>query len=386
MNPTRTDFLPETLAVRGGPGDDSAARALVPPIFQTSTFAQTEPGGAPPYCYSRSGNPSRTALQQALAETEGARHAVAFASGLAAATAALLTLRVGARVVAGRDLYGGSYRLFTKVFSRFGVLFEFIDTTDLDALESALPGADLLWLESPSNPLLRITDLAAAAAAAKARGARVLVDNTFATSCLQRPLALGADLVLHSTTKYVGGHSDVIGGALLTDDDALAEELRFVSNASGGVPAPQDCFLLLRGLRTLPLRMERHVANARRVAEFLAGHRAVGRVCWPGLASHPGHAIARRQMAGFGAMVSFEPRGGEAAARAIVRRLSLFTLAESLGGVYSLVCHPATMTHASVEPEVRRAAGIGDGLLRLSVGLEAADDLVADLARGLENR
>jgi cystathionine gamma-lyase len=382
--PPTADWSIDTTAVRGGPTDEGEANAVVYPIYQTSTFAQDEPGGNPAYCYSRTGNPSRTALEQALAQIEGAQHAVAFASGLAAVTAILLAQRSGIRIVACRDLYGGSYRLFTKVFSRFGVTFDFVDTTDPAALKAALPGAAVLWLETPSNPLLRITDLAAACELAKSHGVRTVVDNTFATCCLQRPLQLGADLVLHSTTKYVGGHSDVIGGAVLTDRSDLADELRFVSNASGAVPAPQDCFLLLRGLRTLPLRMERHSANARRVAEFLAGRDDVSEVFWPGLATHAGHEIARRQMSDFGAMLSFTLPGGEPAARALVRELKLFTLAESLGGVFSLVCHPPTMTHAAVEPDVRRAAGIDDGLLRLSIGLESADDLIADLTRSLD--
>jgi cystathionine gamma-lyase len=377
----------DTLAVRAGPGNEPNTGAVTFPVFQTATFEQDEPGGNPAWCYARTGNPTRSALETALAQLEGAKHGLAFASGLAAATTVLLTLRTGNRVVACRDLYGGAYRLFTKVLPRFGVEVEFVDTTDLAALERALERpAALVWLESPSNPLLRITDVKAACALARRMGARSLVDNTFASPVLQRPLELGADIVLHSTTKYLNGHSDVLGGALLTDDAGIHDELRFLQNAAGAVPGPQDCFLVLRGLRTLSLRVERHCANARRVAEFLAGRPEVARVHFPGLPSHPGHEIARRQMKGFGAMVSFELRGGEEAARATLKGLSLFTLAESLGGVRSLVCHPPTMTHASVEPEVRRAGGIADGLLRLSVGIEDAGDLVGDLERGLEGR
>jgi cystathionine beta-lyase/cystathionine gamma-synthase len=375
----------DTLAVHAGPGDDPLTGAVSPPIHQTATFAQEEPGGDPAWCYSRTGNPTRAALEDALARIEGARFGLAFASGLAAATTALLALRTGDRVVACRDLYGGAYRLFTKVFAPLGVAVDFVDTTDLETLDRALERpAALLWLESPSNPLLRVTDLRAACALARRRGALVLVDNTFATPVLQRPLALGADLVLHSTTKYLNGHSDVLGGALLTDDPALHERLRFLQNAAGAVPGPQDCFLVLRGLRTLGLRVRRQCEGARRVAAFLDAAPGVERVHFPGLASHPGHALARRQMADFGAMISFEVRGGEPAARRLLRGLRLFTLAESLGGVRSLVCHPPTMTHASVEPGVRRAGGIGDGLLRLSVGIEDPEDLVADLARALD--
>jgi len=374
----------DTLAVRAGTGNEPGTGAVSFPVFQTATFEQGEPGRDPAWCYARTGNPTRTALETALAQLEGAKHGLAFASGMAAATTALLTLKSGDRVVACRDLYGGAYRLFTKVFSRLGITVDFADTTDLALLEEALerPTA-LVWLESPSNPLLRITDLEGACALARRRGARSLVDNTFASPVLQRPLELGADVVLHSTTKYLNGHGDVLGGALLTNDVAIHQELKFLQNAAGAVPGPQDCFLVLRGLRTLSLRVERHCANALRVAEFLAKRPEVARVHFPGLPTHPGHDLARRQMRGFGAMVSFELRGGEKEARRFLKGLRLFTLAESLGGVRSLVCHPPTMTHASVEPEVRRAGGIPDGLLRLSVGIEDGGDLVDDLERGL---
>ncbi len=380
----RTRWRPATVAVRSGPGEEPDTGAIVFPVFQTATFAQAEPGGSPPWCYARTGNPTRSALEEALAAVEGARHGLAFASGLAAATTVLLSLRAGDRVVAGADLYGGAWRLFTKVFAPLGIRFDFADTTDPAALAEALARpAALLWLESPSNPLLRVTDLAAAADLGRRAGALVLVDNTFATPVLQRPLALGADVVLHSTTKYLNGHGDVLGGALLCDDDGVHGRLRFLQNAAGAVPGPQDCFLVLRGLRTLELRVARQVAAAERVARFLDGHPGVARTWYPGLPSHPGHGLARRQMRGFGAMVSFDLRGGEAAARAVLRGLRLFTLAESLGGVRSLVCHPPTMTHASVEPEVRRERGIGDGLLRLSVGCEDPEDLLEDLAEAL---
>jgi len=287
--------------------------------------------------------------------------------------------------VACRDLYGGTYRLFTKLYRKFGVEFTFVDDTAADALAAAIrPETRLLWLESPSNPLLRVTDLQAAAAAARARGVLTVVDNTFATPYLQRPLALGADIVVHSTTKYLAGHSDVIGGALVVDDTALWEELKFFQNAIGAIPGPQDCFLVLRGTKTLAIRLDRHCANARAVAGFLDGHPEVARVHFPGLPSHPGHAVARRQMRDFGGVVSFELEGGAEAAAAFLQGLRLWTLGESLGSVKSLLCQPATMTHASVEPEVRREAGIEDGLLRLSVGIEEADDLVRDLEQALD--
>jgi cystathionine gamma-lyase len=297
----------------------------------------------------------------------------------------LSLLKSGDHVVACRDLYGGTYRLFTKLYRKFGVEFTFVDDTAADALAAAIrPETRLLWLESPSNPLLRVTDLRAAAAAARARGVLTVVDNTFATPYLQRPLALGADIVVHSTTKYLAGHNDVIGGALVVDDTALWEELKFFQNAIGAIPGPQDCFLVLRGTKTLALRLDRHCANARAVAEFLSGHPEVARVYFPGLPSHPGHETARRQMRDFGGVVSFELEGGAEAAAAFLKGLRLWTLGESLGSVKSLLCQPATMTHASVEPEVRKEAGIEDGLLRLSVGIEEADDLVADLARALD--
>ncbi|MBM4114172.1 MAG: aminotransferase class I/II-fold pyridoxal phosphate-dependent enzyme, partial [Phycisphaerae bacterium] len=321
-----------------------------------------------------------TALEQALAALEGAPFALAFASGLAAAQAVLLSLECGDRVVASRDLYGGCHRLFTKVFSRFGVSFDFVDTTDLGQVRRSLEApAKWLWLETPSNPLLSVTDLEACAEIAKRRGARTLVDNTFATPILQRPLDLGADLVLHSTTKYIGGHCDAIGGALVTRDEALHAELRFLQNAAGAVPGPQDCYLLLRGIRTLGLRVQRHAESAAQLADRLDSLPGVSRVLFPGRRDHPQHGLASRQFPGFGAVISFELEGGRDAASAFVRGLKLWTLAESLGGVRSLICHPATMTHASLTPAERAWRGIGDGLLRLSVGLEDRRDLWDDL-------
>jgi cystathionine gamma-lyase len=374
----------ETLAVHAGQDNEARTGAVSFPIFQTSTYEQVAPGVTRGFSYSRTENPTRRALEECLAALEGARHGLCFASGLAAVHAVLCLLGQGDHVVAGRDLYGGSYRLFTKVFTRFGVRFTFVDATSLGEIEAAIePRTRLLWLESPSNPLLRITDLAAAASIARGRGLRVVVDNTFATPVLQRPLDLGADLVLHSTTKYLNGHGDVIGGAVATNDGELDERLRFLQNAVGGVPAPQDCYLVLRGVKTVALRVERHCRSAEAVARLLAGHPKVRRVYYPGLPEHPGHAIARRQQSAFGGVVSFELADFEEA-RSFCSATRLFTLAESLGAAKSLVCHPPTMTHASVEPEVRKASGISDGLVRLSVGLENVGDLLADVEQALE--
>jgi cystathionine gamma-lyase len=372
-----------TRAIHDGQPNDPATGAVAFPIHQTSTFAQEEPGVHKGFCYSRTDNPTRRALEENLASLEDARHGLAFASGLAAVNGVLALLKTGDRVVAARDLYGGSYRLFTKLYAKFGVEFAFADTTRPDELGRALAGAKLLWLETPSNPLLHVTDIAACAALARRAGAITVVDNTFATPCLQRPLALGADIVAHSTTKYLNGHSDVIGGALVTNSKELYEQLKFLQNAVGAVPGPQDCFLVLRGTKTLALRMERHCASAKSVAYFLARHPRVAKVHFPGLPEHPQHALAARQMRDFGAIVSFELKAGVDETRRFIRRLALWTCGESLGGAKSLLCHPATMTHASVEPAVRREIGIGDGLLRLSVGLEDAVDLIEDLDQAL---
>ncbi|MCI0363726.1 MAG: cystathionine gamma-synthase [Phycisphaerales bacterium] len=379
----------ETLAIHAGQPNEALTGAVVTPIYQTTTFAQDELAGlgvAPPaYCYTRSGNPTREALEANLAALEGGRFGLAFSSGLAAANAVLQALSAGDHVVASQDLYGGCYRLFTKIFARFGVRFSLIDTTRPQNVAKAIePATKLLWLESPSNPLLKITDLAACSEAAKARRIKVLVDNTFATPVHQRPLALGADIVLHSTTKYIGGHCDVLGGALIVDDEATYESLKFVQNATGGVPGPQDCFLQLRGIKTLALRVRRHAENALAIAEFLEAHSEVETVIYPGLASHPQHELAQRQTSGFGGIMSVEFVGGVERIRALIGQLKLWPLAESLGGVKSLLCHPATMTHASVEPAERRRIGIGDGLVRLSVGLENVEDLIDDLDQALE--
>ena len=374
----------DTLAIHAGQPDDPSTGAVTTPIFQTSTFRQTEPGVNNGFCYARTGHPTRSALEENLAALEGARHGLAFASGMAAIHAVLSLLRQGDHVVSTQDLYGGAWRIFTKVFARFGVDFTFVDTTDPANIEAAIrPETKLLWLETPSNPLLHVTDIARCAAIARRRGIVTVVDNTFATPVLQQPLTLGADVVLHSTTKYINGHSDVIGGAVLTDDQGLYDELKFLQNAVGAVPGPQDCFLILRGVKTLGLRMERHCSNAELIAKYLSASDRVKRVYYPGFIGQPDHAVAARQMTRFGAIVSFDLDATLEETRAFTRRLNLWTLAESLGGVKSLFCHPATMTHASVEPDVRKKVGIGDGLIRLSAGLEDVRDLIEDLEQAL---
>ncbi len=378
-----------TRAIHGGQPHDPQTGAVTFPIYQTSTFDQDYPGKPNEFLgrelsYARTENPSRTALEMALAELEDAKFGLAFASGLSAVAAIMNTLSEGDGVVACADLYGGCYRMFTKVYSKLGIRFRFADTTCLPNIEEALDGSTkILWLESPSNPLLNITDLTSASALAKSKGVITVVDNTFATPYLQNPLKLGADVVLHSTTKYINGHADVIGGAVITDNEQLYSKIKFVQNACGLVPGPNDCFLIQRGLRTLGLRMERHCENAMLLAAWLASHPKVEKVYYPGLETHPGHQIAKRQMKRFGAMLSFDLKASEADSKAFTTRLKYFTLAESLGAHQSLICHPPSMTHASVEPEVRKAVGISDGLIRISVGLEDADDLIEDLSEAL---
>jgi cystathionine gamma-lyase len=376
-----------TLAVHAGQEPDPSTGAIMPPIYQTSTYAQAAPGEHKGYEYARVSNPTRTALEGNLAALEGARHGLAFSSGVAATDAIVKCLRPGDHVVASNDLYGGTYRLLRQVFGPFGIGSSFVDMSSVEEVERAFrPETRLLWIETPTNPLLRIVDIEALSAMGRARGAAVAVDNTFATPWLQQPLALGADLVVHSTTKYLGGHSDVIGGAVCTSDDEWADRLRFLVKSAGAVPGPMDCFLTLRGTKTLHLRMERHCANAARVADFLAGHPAVGKVFYPGMPDHPGHEIARRQMRDFGGMVSFilKDESIEAANR-VLSSTRVFTLAESLGGVESLLNHPATMTHGSIPREERIAAGLHDSLIRLSVGIEDVEDLVEDLDRALRS-
>ena len=380
-----------TRCVHAGQAPDPATGAVMTPVYFTSTYAQTAPNEHRGYDYSRADHPTRRALEGNLASLEGARHGVAFSSGVAAMDALLKRLRPGDHVVATNDLYGGSFRLFTQVFEPFGIAFTFVDMRDLAATEAAMRAqTKLVWIETPTNPLMRVIDIAAVAALAKARGAWVAVDNTFASPALQQPLSLGADLVVHSATKYLGGHSDVILGAVLTSDDAWHEALRFQVKATGACPGPMDCFLVLRGTKTLHLRIERHCETAMTVARMLEAHPAVAEVYYPGLDAHEGHAVAAGQMAfrgrpAFGGMVSFVLMDDtvEAATR-VVTTTHLFTLAESLGGVESLIEHPATMTHASIPPEERLKAGFRDSLIRLSVGVEDADDLIADLRRALD--
>ncbi|HTB75162.1 MAG TPA: PLP-dependent aspartate aminotransferase family protein [Polyangiaceae bacterium] len=374
----------ETLCIHGGQEPDPSSGAVMTPIVLATTFAQDGPLGEKKYDYSRAGNPTRTALEACLASLEGAEHGIAFGSGCAATTAVLLMLKSGDHVLVGDDVYGGTFRIFDKVLAQFGLEATYLDMSDPQRVEAAIGDRTrLIWMETPSNPMLKIFDVAAVATIARARGVVLAVDNTFATPMLQRPLALGASLSVHSTTKYLNGHSDVVGGAVMTSDAALAERLRFLQKSVGGVPSPFDCYMVLRGLKTLAVRMKRHVENAGVVARFLEGHARVSRVRYPGLESHEAHALAARQMSAPGGMISFELNGSLDQAVAFLRALRVFTCAESLGGVESLAEHPALMTHASLPPESRRALGIGDGLLRLSVGLEDPGDLVADLDHAL---
>ncbi len=374
----------ETRTVRAALDTDTAHGAVVPPIHLSSTYSFAGFGQRRQYDYSRSGNPTRDALGDALADLEGGAGGVVVATGMAAITLVTSLVKPGERIVVPRDCYGGSFRLFTALQRTGRALVDFVDPTDLAALAEALATpAKLLWLETPSNPLLRITDLEAAAALGHAAGALVCADNTFLSPAWQQPLSLGCDIVIHSTTKYLNGHSDVVGGAVVARDRAVHDELAWWANALGLTGSAFDSFLTLRGMRTLHARLRLHEANARVIAEALQGHPAVAAVHWPGLAAHPGHALAARQQRGFGAMLSFELNGGEAAVRSFLDGLECFSLAESLGGVESLVAHPATMTHAAMDPAARERAGITDSLLRLSVGIETADDLLVDLTAGL---
>jgi cystathionine beta-lyase/cystathionine gamma-synthase len=373
----------DTLAIHAGQQPDPTSGAVMQPIVLSSTFAQEGPGKHKGYEYSRSGNPTRDALERCLAALEGAKHGMAFASGCAATTCLLHLLRPGDHAVVGDDVYGGTFRIFDKVMKPMGLGFTSVDMVSVDRVREAIrPETKLVWLETPSNPMLKIFDIAAIAQLAHQAGAVLVVDNTFATPILQRPMELGADVVVHSTTKYINGHSDAVGGFVCTTDDALHERIRFLQNAMGGIPSPFDSYLVLRGTKTLPVRMRRHCASAQKLADQLEKHAQVERVIYPGLSSHPGHALASKQMRGFGGMISFDLKGGLAASRAFLEAVRVFVCAESLGGVESLAEHPAIMTHASIPAEMRRTLGIGDGLIRLSVGLEDEDDLWEDLARG----
>ena len=381
---TESDHGFATRAIHAGQEPEPSTGAVVVPIFQTSTYAQPQLGKHRGYEYSRTGNPTRTALETCIASLEGGRYGLAFASGMAAEATIMRLLGPTDDTIAVDDLYGGTYRLFKQVLEPMGLTFSFVDATLPEAVEAAwTPQTRMVWIETPTNPRLKLVDVSAVSAIAHAHGALVVVDNTFMSPLFQRPLALGADIVVHSATKYLGGHSDTISGVLVVDREDLRERLAYLQNAVGGVPGPMDAWLVLRGLKTLAVRMREHERNAVAVARFLEGHARVQRVYYPGLAGHPQHALARRQMQGFGGMVSFELQGGLSAARRAVERLRIFTLAESLGGVESLVEVPAVMTHASIPEPVRRKHGVPEGLIRLSVGLEDVQDLISDLDRAL---
>jgi len=376
---------PDTLCIHAGSHPDPSTGAIMTPIYQTSTYVQEAPGVNKGFEYARSQNPTRQALEEAYALLEKGRHGLAFGSGVAATDAVLRLLAPGDEVVCGNDMYGGTYRLFTKVYERFGIRFRFVDMRDTAAIEAAMTdNTRLLWVETPTNPLMNITDIAAVASIGHSRGATVVVDNTFASPYLQNPLELGADIVMHSATKYLGGHSDIIQGALMMNDDGLRERLYFIQKSCGAVPGPMDCFLVLRGIKTLHVRMQRHCENGRAVAHWLREHPKVARVHWPGFPDHPNHDVARAQMRDFGGMISFELKDPDtAAARKVLSSTHVFALAESLGGVESLINHPATMTHASIPSEERIRNGLGDGLIRLSVGIEDVQDLIEDLAQAI---
>lgn len=374
-----------TKTIHGGQHPDKAYGAVMPPIYQTSTYAQTTPGGHRGFEYSRTHNPTRSALERSFASLENGKFGLAFGSGLAATDAVLKLLKPGDEVISTNDLYGGTYRLFTKIFEKYGIKFHFIGLDNVNSISGYInENTRLIWVETPTNPMMHIVDIREVARVAKENNLLFAVDNTFASPYLQRPLDLGADIVMHSATKYLGGHSDVVMGALIVKDKDLADQLYFIQNASGAVCGPQDSFLVLRGIKTLHVRMQRHCENGRAVAEYLAAHPKIEKVYWPGFESHPNHEIAKSQMKDFGGMLSFATKGNnyEEAIR-IVENLKVFTLAESLGGVESLAGHPASMTHASIPKEEREKTGVVDSLIRLSVGIEDADDLIADLKQAI---
>jgi cystathionine gamma-lyase len=375
-----------TRAIHAGQRPDPTTGAIMTPVYQTSTYVQQSPGVIiDDYDYARSANPTRKALEENIASLEGGRHGLMFASGLAALAACVHLLQTGDHVVLCDDVYGGTFRTLDKVFKQFGITYTRVDMTDLDATDAAFTSkTKLCWIETPTNPLLKIIDIEAVARIAKAKGAIVGVDNTFASPVLQNPLALGADIVLHSCTKYIGGHSDVIGGVLIANDDDIAQRLKFTQNAVGAVMAPWDAFLLLRSTKTLQVRVQRHCENAAKIADFLAEQPQIERVIYPGRTDHPQHAIAKKQMrGGYGGMITATLKGGLPAARTFLERVKLFSLAESLGGVESLIEHPAIMTHASIDKPLREALGITDGLVRFSVGIEDVNDLIEDVREAL---
>lgn len=375
-----------TKVVHAGVEPDPTTGAIMTPIFQTSTYVQESPAQHKGYAYARGANPTRNALQKSLAALENAQHAICFSSGMGATDAVIKLLNPGDEVITSNDLYGGSYRMFRRIFEKYGIRFHFTDLTNINNIDALLNDKTrLLWLETPTNPLMNIVDIKAAVDKVKGRNIIVAVDNTFASPYLQNPLDLGADLVMHSVTKYLGGHSDVIMGALMTNSDTLFQELHFIMNSCGAVPGPQDSFLVLRGVKTLHLRMERHCVNGKIVAEYLRAHPKVGKVYWPGFSDHPNHAIAKQQMRDFGGMLSFTMKDdSQESATKLMKGVNLFSLAESLGGVESLINHPASMTHASIPKEERLKSGLVDSLIRLSIGIEDAEDIVADLDQALK--
>jgi cystathionine beta-lyase len=380
----KKDLKFNSKTIHGGQHPDKAYGAVMPPIYQTSTYAQSTPGGHKGYEYSRSANPTRKALEQALASIENGSYGMAFASGLAAIDAVLKLLGPGDEVISTIDLYGGSYRLFKKVYENYGIRFRFVEMDNVEAIESCInQNTKLVWVESPTNPMMNIIDIKAVSVLTKKHGLLLAVDNTFATPYLQQPLDLGADIVMHSATKYLGGHSDVVVGGLVVKDKPLADRLYFIQNASGAVCGPMDSFLTLRGIKTLHVRMQRHCENGEAIAKYLMAHPKIEKVYWPGFETHPNHKVAKAQMKDFGGMISFVPKGNYDDAIKIVEKLKIFTLAESLGGVESLAGHPASMTHASIPKEEREKSGVVDALIRLSVGIEDVEDLIDDLEQAL---
>ncbi|MEY3921708.1 MAG: hypothetical protein RL634_1469 [Bacteroidota bacterium] len=375
-----------TKYIHAGAHPDPSTGAIMTPIYQTSTYVQEAPGVNKGFEYARSQNPTRQALEEALAVIEEGNFGLAFSSGVAATDAVIKLLKPGDEVIAGNDMYGGTYRLFSKVFEKFGIVFHYINLSDINNIEKHInPKTKLVWVETPTNPLMNIADIAGIAHLTKKHKLLLCVDNTFASPALQNPLSLGADIVMHSATKYLSGHSDVIQGALIINDKALRDELYFIQKSCGAVPGPMDCFLVLRGIKTLGIRMERHSANGEKIAHFLKSHPAIKKVYWPGFEEHPGYAIAKKQMKSFGGMISFELKQESIeAARALLSSTKLFSLAESLGGVESLINHPASMTHASIPREERIKNGLSDTLIRLSVGIEDADDLIEDLNQAIQ--
>jgi len=376
-----------TKAVHAGVEPDPTTGAIMTPIYQTSTYVQESPAKHKGYAYARGANPTRNALQKSIAALENGKHGICFSSGMGATDAVIKLLAPGDEVITSNDLYGGSYRMFKRVYEKFGIKFHFIDLTETKNLIPYLNSkTKLLWLETPSNPLMRIIDIEACTALAKKNNVLVAVDNTFASPYLQNPLALGADIVMHSVTKYLGGHSDVIMGALIVNDDQLYQDLAFIANSCGAVPGPQDSFLVLRGIKTLHLRMERHCSNGKTIAAFLKQHPKIAQVYWPGFADHPNHAIAKKQMRDFGGMLSFTLKNDSLEkAKSLMENVALFSLAESLGGIESLINHPASMTHASIPKEEREKNGLSDSLIRLSIGVEDAEDLIQDLTQALDS-